>query len=97
MFVLLFLCGRIMVHWWSHKERGGIVSVWNCAHNIGGSLPPILFLVGMYLTSDWHSAFYMPAIGTLIVAIFAYVMMRDTPHSCGLPPIEEYKNDTVRL
>ncbi|XPE23446.1 hypothetical protein ACNKHM_22240 [Shigella sonnei] len=42
MFVLLFLCGwfqgmgwppcgRTMVHWWSQKERGGIVSVWNCA------------------------------------------------------------------
>ncbi len=46
MFVLLFLCGwfqgmgwppcgRTMVHWWSQKERGGIVSVWNCAHNVG--------------------------------------------------------------
>ncbi len=42
MFVLLFLCGwfqgmgwppcgRTMVHWWSQKERGGIVSIWNCA------------------------------------------------------------------
>lgn len=29
-------CGRTMVHWWSQKERGGIVSVWNCAHNVGG-------------------------------------------------------------
>lgn len=104
MFVLLFLCGwfqgmgwppcgRTMVHWWSQKERGGIVSVWNCAHNIGGGLPPLLFLWGMYLFSDWHSAFYMPAIGTFIVAVFAYITMRDTPQSCGLPPIEEYKND----
>ncbi|WP_308498988.1 glycerol-3-phosphate transporter [uncultured Anaerobiospirillum sp.] len=104
MFVLLFLCGwfqgmgwppcgRTMVHWWSQKERGGIVSVWNCAHNIGGGLPPLLFLWGMYLFSDWHSAFYMPAIGTFIVAVFAYMTMRDTPQSCGLPPIEEYKND----
>ena len=87
MFVLLFLCGwfqgmgwppcgRTMVHWWSQKERGGIVSVWNCAHNIGGGLPPLLFLWGMYLFSDWHSAFYMPAIGTFIVAVFAYMTMR---------------------
>src|SRR5476649_388875 len=47
MFVLLFLCGwfqgmgwppcgRTMVHWWSQKERGKIVSIWNCAHNVGG-------------------------------------------------------------
>ena len=58
MFVLLFLCGwfegmgwppcgRTMVHWWSQKERGGIVSVWNCAHNVGGGIPPLLFLLGM--------------------------------------------------
>lgn len=40
-------CGRTMVHWWSQKERGGIVSVWNCAHNVGGGLPPLLFLLGM--------------------------------------------------
>lgn len=104
MFALLFMCGwfqgmgwppcgRTMVHWWSQKERGGIVSVWNCAHNIGGGLPPLLFLLGMYLFADWHSAFYMPAIGTFIVAVFAYFTMRDTPQSCGLPPIEEYKND----
>ena len=57
MFVLLFLCGwfqgmgwppcgRTMVHWWSQKERGGIVSVWNCAHNVGGGIPPLLFLLG---------------------------------------------------
>lgn len=104
MFVLLFICGwfqgmgwppcgRTMVHWWSQKERGQIVSLWNCAHNIGGGLPPLLFLWGMYLFSDWHSAFYMPAFGTFIVAVFAYMTMRDTPQSCGLPPIEEYKND----
>ncbi|GHL73417.1 hypothetical protein ECZU34_11650 [Escherichia coli] len=40
-------CGRTMVHWWSQKERGGIVSVWNCAHNVGGGIPPLLFLLGM--------------------------------------------------
>ena len=50
MFTLLFVCGwfqgmgwppcgRTMVHWWSQKERGGIVSVWNCAHNVGGGIP----------------------------------------------------------
>ena len=31
--------------------------------------------------------------GAILLAIFAFAMMRDTPQSCGLPPIEEYKND----
>lgn len=54
MFVLLFLCGwfqgmgwppcgRTMVHWYSHKERGRVVSLWNIAHNIGGGLPALFF------------------------------------------------------
>ncbi|GHK57345.1 hypothetical protein KPZU09_70810 [Klebsiella pneumoniae] len=82
-----------MVHWWSQKERGGIVSVWNCAHNVGGGIPPLLFLLGMAWFNDWHAALYMPAFGAILLAIFAFAMMRDTPQSCGLPPIEEYKND----
>jgi OPA family glycerol-3-phosphate transporter-like MFS transporter len=104
MFVLLFLCGwfqgmgwppcgRTMVHWWSQKERGGIVSIWNCAHNVGGGLPPLLFLLGMAWFNDWHAALYMPAFGAILVALIAFALMRDTPQSCGLPPIEEYKND----
>ncbi len=76
-----------------HHQRGGIVSVWNCAHNVGGGIPPLLFLLGMAWFNDWHAALYMPAFGAILLAIFAFAMMRDTPQSCGLPPIEEYKND----
>ncbi len=104
MAILLFLCGwfqgmgwppcgRTMVHWWSQKERGGIVSIWNCAHNVGGGLPPMLMLLGMYWFGDWKAAFYMPAFAAILVALIAFALMRDTPQSCGLPPIEEYKND----
>ncbi|MBI5775007.1 MAG: MFS transporter, partial [Verrucomicrobia bacterium] len=28
-------CGKTMVHWWSTKERGRIVALWNVAHNVG--------------------------------------------------------------
>lgn len=104
MFCLLFLngwfqgmgwppCGRTMVHWWSQRERGQIVSIWNCAHNVGGGLVGPLFLVGMLWFADWRSAFYVPAIAAIVVAIIIYAVMRDTPQSCGLPPIEVYKND----
>ncbi|WP_263081827.1 glycerol-3-phosphate transporter [Endozoicomonas sp. Mp262] len=105
MFVLLFLngwfqgmgwpaCGRTMVHWWSKKERGSIVSVWNVAHNVGGGLIGPLFLLGMLLfKEDWHAAFYVPAAGAMLVAAFILLVMKDTPQSCGLPSIEEYKDD----
>ena len=52
-----------------------------------------LFLLGMAWFNDWHSAFYVPAAAALFVAVFAFLTMRDTPQSEGLPPIEEWKND----
>lgn len=104
MFILLFIngwlqgmgwpaCGRTMVHWWSHKERGRIVSIWNIAHNVGGGLIGLLFVLGMAWFNDWRSAFYLPAFIAILVAIFIYITLRDTPQSCGLPSIEIYKND----
>ncbi len=87
-------CGRVMVHWWSHKERGKVVSVWNVAHNVGGGLIGPLFLLGLWaFNNDWKSAFYVPAIAAILVALFAYATVRDTPQSVSLPAIEEYKND----
>ncbi|WP_305839596.1 glycerol-3-phosphate transporter [Photobacterium leiognathi] len=105
MFILLFLngwfqgmgwpaCGRTMVHWWSRKERGEIVSVWNVAHNVGGGLIGPLFILGLWaFNDDWRTAFYVPAFFALLVAFFVWLTVRDTPQSCGLPSIEEYKDD----
>lgn len=87
-------CGRVMVHWWSHKERGSVVSVWNVAHNVGGGMMAILAYYGLLnFGGDWHAVFYVPAVAAIFVALFAYFTVRDTPQSVGLPPVEEYKND----
>ncbi|MBK5414008.1 glycerol-3-phosphate transporter [Pseudomonas sp. TH31] len=104
MFALLFIngwaqgmgwppSGRTMVHWWSQKERGRVVSVWNTAHNVGGGLVSLLAMVGMWMFGEWHSVFYVPAGVAVVVAIYAFFAMRDTPQSVGLPPIEKYRND----
>ncbi|MCV5389494.1 glycerol-3-phosphate transporter, partial [Escherichia coli] len=42
---------------------------------------------------DWRTAFYVPAFFATLVAVFIWMTVRDTPQSCGLPPIEEYKDD----
>lgn len=104
MFALLFVngwfqgmgwppCGRVMVHWFSVKERGTMMSIWNTAHNIGGGLIGPIAIFGMEIFMDWHSKLYFPGMIALVVGIIAYFLVRDTPQSCGLPPIEEYKND----
>ena len=86
-------CGRTIVHWYSGNERGQVVSVWNIAHNVGGGLIGPLFILGMAWFNDWHSAFYVPAAFAALIAGFVFLTLRDTPQSCGLPPIEEHRND----
>lgn len=86
-------CGKTMVHWWSTKERGLVVSVWNVAHNVGGALVATLALYGLTLFGDWGAKFYFNAIVAAAIAVVVFFLMRDTPQSVGLPPVEQYKND----
>jgi OPA family glycerol-3-phosphate transporter-like MFS transporter len=86
-------CGKIMVHWFSTKERGLTVSTWNTAHNIGGALIANLALMGVMLFNDWGAKFYFNALVAAIAAIVAYFLLEDTPQSRGLPTVERYRND----
>jgi OPA family glycerol-3-phosphate transporter-like MFS transporter len=86
-------CGKTMVHWFSTKERGLTVSVWNVAHNIGGALVANLALLGVAIFHDWGAKFYFNAMVAATVAVVVYFLLQDTPQSCGLPPIEEHRND----
>jgi len=86
-------CGKTMVHWFSTKERGLTVSVWNTAHNIGGALVASLAFLGVLLFHDWHAKFYFNAFIAAAVAVGVYFLLQDTPQSRGLPPVEQYRND----
>jgi len=104
MFILLFIngwfsgmgwppCGRVVVHWYSVKERARVMSVWNLAHNIGGASMGAVVSLAVIIFATWQSKLYFPGLVALVVALIALLLIRDTPQSCGLPPIEEYKND----
>jgi OPA family glycerol-3-phosphate transporter-like MFS transporter len=85
-------CGRVVVHWFSVKERGTRMSIWNVAHNVGGGLMAPIAIAGLTLFGTWQGKLYFPAIVALFVALITYLLVRDTPQSCGLPPIEKYKD-----
>ncbi|QEK10903.1 glycerol-3-phosphate transporter [Crassaminicella thermophila] len=85
--------GRTMTHWFSDKERGVKMAIWNVAHNVGGALVPRLALTGLAVFATWRGMFYFPATLSIAVGIGILIFLRDTPQSVGLPPIEEYKND----
>jgi OPA family glycerol-3-phosphate transporter-like MFS transporter len=86
-------CGKSMVHWWSTRERGLVVASWNVAHNVGGGLVASIALLGVTLFADWGAKLWWNAVIAAAVAVFVFFLLRDTPQSCGLPPVEEYKND----
>lgn len=97
-------CGRVMTHWFSIKERGTWMSVWNCAHNVGGALVGPVSVYGALWFGNWFygadtsryfliGTYLFPACISIFIALMAYLLIRDTPQSCGLPSIEKWRND----
>ncbi len=81
-------CGRAMVHGFSTRERGLTVSIWNSLTTWGGALVAQLALVGVVLFHDWGAKLNLNAVIAALVAVMVFFLLRDTPQSCGLPPIE---------
>ena len=97
-------CGRVMTRWFSQSERGTWMAVWNCAHNVGGALVGPIAVYGAMWFGSWFygsdtshyfliGTYVFPAALAVLVAIVAYCLIRDTPQSCGLPPVEKWRND----
>ncbi|GED61083.1 glycerol-3-phosphate transporter [Brevibacillus formosus] len=93
--------GRVLVHWFSVSERGNKTAIWNVAHNVGGGLMAPLAVAGAAMftgltgntSSGYEGVFTLPALVAIVFAFITYFLIRDTPQSVGLPPIEEYRND----
>lgn len=86
-------CGKTLSHWFSDGERGTKMCTWNISHNLANGIIAPLTVVGIAIFGSWKGIFYFPAITAILIGIFCFIFMREDPVSCGLPPIEEYKND----
>lgn len=101
-------CGRVMVHWFSQNERSFKISVWNTAHNVGAGTLGLLVTAGMaiaawllggtpdadgYVSGTWNAAFIFPSLVAVLIAAFCWWAVRDTPESCGLPSVSDWRND----
>ena len=100
-------CGRVMTHWFSIKERGTWMSFWNCAHNVGGALVGPMAVYGAMWFGSWFygantdyyfliGTYAFPAAVAVLVAVLAYLVIRDTPQSCGLQSIEEWSGHAAK-
>lgn len=86
---------KTMTNWFSTSERGVWWSWWNVSHNLGGGLIGPLAILGLSIFGVWQSLFYLPALIAIVLAFVMFYLMRDTPESQGLPPIDEYKGEKV--
>ena len=87
---------KSLTYWYSNSERGTKWSLWSCSHQTGTFLSVIIsgFLVAHF---GWKMAFFAPATLAIIVAIWLFNRLRDRPQSLGLPDIETYNNEPVKV
>jgi OPA family glycerol-3-phosphate transporter-like MFS transporter len=60
---------------------------------VGGGGVASLAMLGVWLFNDWGAKFYFNAGVAAVLAVVTFLLMRDTPQSCGLPPVEQYRQD----
>ena len=94
-------CGRVMAHWFSQNERSFKMSIWNTSHTFGSGSLGLLATFGMFAivsfgfpeAESWRGAFIVPAVVAIVIAAVCWLLIRDTPQSCGLPSVNDYRND----
>jgi OPA family glycerol-3-phosphate transporter-like MFS transporter/OPA family sugar phosphate sensor protein UhpC-like MFS transporter len=79
-------CARLMTHWFPPKQLATKMSIWNISHSIGASL--IVVLCGYLVIHSWRLCFFVPATIALLISIFLWFKLADTPPSVGLPELE---------
>ena len=94
-------CGRIMAQWFSQNERSFKMSLWNTSHTLGSGTLGILGIwgvtcfvnFGIYPGEEWRANFIVPSLVALALALFCWWALRDSPESCGLPSVQDYRHD----
>lgn len=92
-------CGRIMAYWFSNNERSFKMSLWNTSHTFGLGTLGIIAIFGVGLFADmgiaqpWRANFIIPSMFALLLAAFCWWALRDTPESCGLPSVADWRHD----
>ena len=85
---------RMITHWFTSKELGTKWAYASSGHQIGGAVIVVLagYLIPLY---GWQSAFFIPGMIAISMALFLLNRLRDNPGDVGLPPVETYKGDVL--
>eukprot|EP00186_Timspurckia_oligopyrenoides_P003292 CAMPEP_0182448626 /NCGR_PEP_ID=MMETSP1172-20130603/28485_1 /TAXON_ID=708627 /ORGANISM="Timspurckia oligopyrenoides, Strain CCMP3278" /LENGTH=594 /DNA_ID=CAMNT_0024645563 /DNA_START=82 /DNA_END=1866 /DNA_ORIENTATION=- len=81
-------CAKLLTAWYPKTERGTWWGFWNTSHNTGGFLIPLL--VGYCVRSfGWSYGMIVPGCIALVMGLFLFNRLRDSPESIGLPAVDE--------
>ncbi|MDR2748276.1 MAG: MFS transporter [Bifidobacteriaceae bacterium] len=88
-------CHKLIMYWWSKKNKGTAFSVWSSAHNFGAFFCVACINLAGALVPQWGlpGTFYMGSIVSLILAVFIIAVGADRPSTVGLPPISEFHKE----
>ena len=78
-----------MGEFFSRRERGTVMGLWCTNYAIGGMAASALAGVAGE-AFGWRFAFFVPALGLLIVACLFFIFQRNRPEDVGLPAVELY-------
>jgi len=79
-------CARLLTNWFSPKQLASKMSIWNTSHQIGSGL--VAILCSYLVVISWRLAFFVPAAIALVIVIFVWFTLPDTPPSVGLPEVQ---------
>ena len=81
-------CARLLTHWFPPKVLATRMSIWNTSHSLGTA--GVLYLGGLMAKHGmpWQAQFYVPAGLALLGCGYLWAVLKDTPESMGLPPVE---------
>jgi OPA family glycerol-3-phosphate transporter-like MFS transporter/OPA family sugar phosphate sensor protein UhpC-like MFS transporter len=97
-------CTRLMTHWIAPEKLATKMSLWNTSHSMGAGLAIIscgyivsinwghYFAATSILSQHWRWCFLIPALLVVIIGIFVFFLVRDTPSSVGLPELKGGKS-----
>lgn len=84
-------CARLLTHWFSPREIGTKWATWNASQQIGAALCMAVCALVIQSNIGWQFIFFAPAALCMVLAVFLFNRLRDTPESLGLPSVEDYK------
>jgi sugar phosphate permease len=79
---------KFFAAWYRSREFGTISGLSSLTGNLGFAFAAVPLAV-MVESAGWRASFYIMAFFTLLVTVYAWIVVRDTPGGYGWPSIEE--------